>query len=72
MTDIPVEAGRRSRRDVSRRPVSAAIQQQKPHKAKRAFPPTKLVSNDQIEAIHQASMKVLSEIGMDFMLPEGA
>ena len=70
MTDIPVEAGRRSRRDVSRRPVSSAIQQQKPFKAKRAFPPTKLVSDDHIEAIHHASMKVLSEIGMDFMLPE--
>jgi trimethylamine---corrinoid protein Co-methyltransferase len=70
MTDSPVEAGRRSRRDVNRRPVNTAIQQQRPIKSKRPFPPTKLVSDDQLEAIHHASLRVLSEIGMDFMLPE--
>jgi trimethylamine---corrinoid protein Co-methyltransferase len=70
MTDIQTDPNRRTRRDVTRRPVNTAIQQQKPMKAKRTFPPTRLVSDDQIEAIHQASMKVLSEIGMDFMWPE--
>jgi trimethylamine---corrinoid protein Co-methyltransferase len=70
MTDVAPDSTRRSRRDVSRRPVSTAIQQQKPIKAKRNFPPTRLISDDQVEAIHQASMKVLSEIGMDFMWPE--
>ncbi len=70
MTDLPVDPARRNRRDVARRPVSKAIQQQAPIKAKRAFPPTRLISDDQVEAIHQASLKVLSEIGMDFMWPE--
>ncbi len=70
MTDVTLEPTRRSRRDVHRRPVSHAIQQQKPNKARRPFPPTRLISDDQIEAIHHASLKVLSEIGMDFMLPE--
>jgi trimethylamine---corrinoid protein Co-methyltransferase len=70
MTDIPAEAGRRTRRDVNRRPVSTAIQQQPAYQAKRHFPPTRLISDDQVEAIHHASLKVLAEIGMDFMLPE--
>jgi trimethylamine---corrinoid protein Co-methyltransferase len=70
MTEVLPDSNRRSRRDVSRRPVNTAIQQQKPIKAKRHFPPTKLVSDDQLEAIHLASLKVLAEIGMDFMLPE--
>ena len=29
-----------------------------------------LVSSDEVEAIHHASLQVLSEIGMDFTLPE--
>ncbi|MBM3520059.1 MAG: trimethylamine methyltransferase family protein [Alphaproteobacteria bacterium] len=36
----------------------------------RAFPPMALVSADEIEAIHRASLTVLAEIGMDFTLPE--
>ncbi len=39
-------------------------------KLKRAFPPMQIVSADEVEAIHHASLKVLSEIGMDFTLPE--
>ena len=70
MIDVSLDPARRSRRDVNRRPVSHAIPQQKPLKTKRPFPPTKLVSDDQLEAIHHASLKVLAEIGMDFMLPE--
>ena len=29
-----------------------------------------IISADEVESIHRASLKVLSEIGMDFMLPE--
>ena len=29
-----------------------------------------IVSDDEVEAIHHASLQVLSEIGMDFTLPE--
>jgi trimethylamine---corrinoid protein Co-methyltransferase len=65
-----MSAERRSRRDVARRPANTAIQQQKAFKAKRGFEPMKLISDDQVEAIHNASLKVLAEIGMDFMLPE--
>jgi len=34
------------------------------------YPPMEIVSVDQIEAIHQASMQVLEEIGLNFLLPE--
>jgi trimethylamine:corrinoid methyltransferase-like protein len=33
------------------------------------FEPMKVISDDQVEALHIASLKVLSEIGMDFQLP---
>jgi trimethylamine---corrinoid protein Co-methyltransferase len=69
MTEI-LEPTRRTRRDVNRRPVSHAIQQQRAFKARRPFPPTKFISDDEVESIHNASLRVLSEIGMDFMLPQ--
>jgi trimethylamine---corrinoid protein Co-methyltransferase len=70
MTEILVEEPKRNRRDRERRTVSASVQQQASHIAKRSFPPLKLVSDDQLESIHLASLKVLAEIGMDFTLPE--
>jgi trimethylamine---corrinoid protein Co-methyltransferase len=70
MMQIP-ETARRNRRDSPRRaPSSSLIAQTAPGTAARGFPPTRLISDDEVEAIHLASMRVLSEIGMDFMLPE--
>jgi trimethylamine--corrinoid protein Co-methyltransferase len=34
------------------------------------YPPTPAVSEDELEAIHDASLQVLEEIGMDVLLPE--
>ena len=34
------------------------------------YPPTELVSADQLEAIHDASLTVLEELGINFLLPE--
>ncbi len=34
------------------------------------FPPLKVLSDDQVEAIHQASLRVLKETGINFLLPE--
>ena len=70
MTDTAIDPPRRNRRDTPRRQGGAGIHQQRPMKSARAFAPTKLISDDHIEAIHHASLKVLAEIGMDFMLPE--
>ncbi len=38
--------------------------------AKRQIPPTSIVSEDELESIHQASLRVLAETGMDFLHPE--
>ncbi len=67
-----IETSRRpSRREGIRRvPSTAAIQQLPRRKITRAFPPMAIVSADEIESIHQSSLRVLSEIGMDFNLPE--
>jgi len=35
------------------------------------YAPIKVISEDQVEAIHQASLRILAEIGMDFLHPEG-
>ena len=34
------------------------------------FPPLKVLSDDQVEAIHRASLRVLQETGINFLLPE--
>jgi trimethylamine--corrinoid protein Co-methyltransferase len=37
---------------------------------RNSFPPFEILSADQMEAIHAASLQVLAEIGMNFLLPE--
>jgi trimethylamine--corrinoid protein Co-methyltransferase len=34
------------------------------------YAPTKVVSDDELESIHLASLRILSDYGMDFLLPE--
>jgi trimethylamine--corrinoid protein Co-methyltransferase len=34
------------------------------------YEPTKVVSDDELESIHLASLRILSDYGMDFLLPE--
>jgi len=67
------ETSRRGRREGGRRGGAAAkssIPQLPRHRVVRCFPPMSLVSADEIESIHRASLQVLAEIGMDFTLPE--
>lgn len=69
--DSPEREGeqRRGRRGSSR-PVrgSAPGIEQKPFRQPvRRFPPMRIVSDDELEAIHDASLTVLEEIGMDFL-----
>ena len=69
------ETSRRGRREAANRRgagsgVKGAINQLPRRKITRSFPPMALISADEVEAIHNASLKVLAEIGMDFMLPE--
>lgn len=60
--------GRRRRENVAE---SAALPSQPPWRQSiRPFAPVDLASADQIEAIHQTSLQILSEIGVDFLDPE--
>jgi trimethylamine--corrinoid protein Co-methyltransferase len=71
MTETSEAGGsRRGRRDSGRRAASSTIQQLPRRKAVRRFPATELISADELESIHRASLRVLKETGMDFMLPE--
>lgn len=76
MTDTVLEQQRRPRRrDAGRRAsaantASAGFAQQAAGQAQLGFAPTRYVSDDQLEAIHLASLEVLQEIGIDVMLPE--
>ncbi len=71
MTTEPNDTPRRNRRDTLRRGPNASNVPQTPAGVQhRRFPPTQIISTDEVEAIHHASLRVLSEIGMDFMLPE--
>ena len=42
----------------------ASIPQLPTRKLKRLFPPTTIISADEIESIHLSSLKVLAEIGL--------
>jgi trimethylamine---corrinoid protein Co-methyltransferase len=76
MSDAVVDEQRRTRRREGggRRGGAGAagegIAQQASGQARLCFEPTRYVSDDQLEAIHLASLEVLQEIGIDVMLPE--
>ncbi len=58
-------AGRRPRRDRAAGLIQAPARQ-----LHNPYPPFEILSADQIETIHQASLRVLAEIGVNFLLPE--
>jgi trimethylamine--corrinoid protein Co-methyltransferase len=75
VTNIETDANRRTRREGGGRrgPSSdgrTPVQQLPRRKLTRMFPAMEIVSADELESIHRASLRVLSEIGMDFTLPE--
>src|SRR5690606_23194672 len=59
-------AGRRARRDRS----EVGLAQPPFSPLRNRFAPFEILSADQIEAIHAASLQVLAEIGINFLLPE--
>ncbi|WP_206530090.1 trimethylamine methyltransferase family protein [Nordella sp. HKS 07] len=76
MNETSIETtGHHRRRREGRRAGDAAAQargiaQLPRRKVKRRFTAMEIISADEVEAIHKASLTVLAEIGMDFMLPE--
>jgi trimethylamine--corrinoid protein Co-methyltransferase len=71
----PVDAGsgserRRSRPGREGRARQGAVAQKPFRQPRRPFPPVALISDDELESIHEASLTVLEEIGMDFLDPD--
>lgn len=53
-----------------RRQAAQTVQQRPWRRVWLTYPPTGAVSADQLEAIHEASLTILEEVGMDILLPE--
>ncbi|WP_274628527.1 trimethylamine methyltransferase family protein [Arvimicrobium flavum] len=70
-TAVLPERTRRGGRAGKRVGGSAAFEQPPFRQLRIPFPPTKLISDDELESIHLASLRVLKEIGLD-VLHEGA
>ena len=61
---------RRGRRGRAERAAAQKAATAKAPQPRLPFPPVAIVSEDQLEAIHEASLTMLTEIGMDFLHPE--
>jgi len=61
---------RQSRSRRRRPPASADLQQLPWQVLRNPYVPTELLSADELEAIHDASLTVLEELGINFLLPE--
>ncbi len=64
---MPREGSSRAGRRAARR---AGIHQLPWRTLRNPFRPLEVLTADQIEAIHQASLRILAELGMDFLHPE--
>jgi len=73
VTDLHIETsgGGPSRRKGRSTAVRSRLPLQRPYKQPQMpYQPTNVVSEDELESIHDASMQILEEIGMDFLDPE--
>ncbi|MEO9876177.1 MAG: trimethylamine methyltransferase family protein [Anderseniella sp.] len=77
MSEVMGTGPRKSRRRGDARRAAAAgdsgpvtLAQQAPGQARLMFEPARIVSDDELESLHQASLEVLETIGIDVMLPE--
>ncbi|MBA2639941.1 MAG: trimethylamine methyltransferase family protein [Nocardioidaceae bacterium] len=67
--DSGPDTGRRGGRRRHRDAAPAGPTQPPWRVPRRTFAPVRVVSDDQLEAIHQASLRVLAETGIDFLHP---
>jgi trimethylamine--corrinoid protein Co-methyltransferase len=58
---------RRGRGGRGGRPAAGRIEQKPFRQPRRRFPPLEIIGADELEAIHEASLTILEEIGMDFL-----
>ena len=71
MTEIETTGGRRRGRDRQNAAGRSKLPEQKPFaQPKMTYGPTKVLSEDEVEAIHLASLKVLQDHGIDFLEPD--
>lgn len=68
---LATDRTRRGGRAGKRGGTASAFEQPPFRQFRIPFPPTKLISDDELESIHRASLRVLAEIGVD-VLHEGA
>lgn len=70
--EVLPESNRRGRREGGRRAGAGErkIEQTAYGQPRMRLKPVEIVSADELESIHQASLRVLEDIGMDFLLPE--
>ncbi len=69
-TSDTIHAARRGGRAARGGHRAGAIAQKPFRQPRRRFPPMEIVSADELEAIHRASLDILAEIGMDFLNAE--
>ena len=68
MTETETTGGRRRGRDRQGASSRSRLPEQKPFaQPKMTYGPTKVLSEDEVEAIHLASLKVLQDHGIDFL-----
>lgn len=68
-TEIPEPNRRRGRARTTSTEVK--LPDQRPFKQPRMrYEPTKVLSDDELESIHHASLRILSDYGMDFLDPD--
>ena len=71
MTDIAAHGRRRGRERHGSGADRSRLPAQRPFSQPRLrYRPTEVVSADELESIHDASLRILSEIGMNFLDPE--
>ena len=63
-------AGRTGRRGRQARETSAPAREVNYRNLRNPFPPMKLYSDDAIEAMHEAALTALEDLGMKILLPE--
>ena len=68
---MTVSNRRRTRKDRrERRSASACVPRLSWRTVRNPHPPTRVLSEDQVEAIHEASLRVLRDIGMKVLSPK--
>ena len=61
---------RPTQRGTRRRPNASSFEQRPWQILRNLYRPTQIISEDALEAIHCCSLRILEEVGMDFLLPE--